>query len=496
MDKVYLGRSLSDFYPGIASEPITKVELLDNDGNITGQAGTESGRTLSALQPDGTDRMAQYILSQVRGYAHKGYEGSNALMNPAAELGDGVTVDGYYIPLIQQDTAFDSLLTSEISAPDADEIEDEYPYKSPSEKQIERKIAATRSMITKTAEEIRLEVSNEISGLSSSIDIKLDSITSTVQGQGGQLSQITQRVDGISSTVQGQGNQLSKINQTVSSISSTVQDLDGAVSSLEQTVDSFTLEVSNGYSSAWITLKANGAEIASERIKFTGDVVFSSDLADGSTSISGDCIDTGQISARYIRLGGAMNVYTSLRSDADSGGYLGYMTGMTAAGSRTSGIGICDDTESALVICTNGGVRMGYDYDSTVVCTSNKVTLTAGQVVVDGTLKSSDGTVITSDRRAKEDIRYQDDLAPYLTLFDSLRPVSYRLKGRTRRHMGLIAQEVESSMQAAGIASEDFGGLCVDEEGQYGLRYEEFIPILIAKIQKLESQIRALEEST
>ena len=536
MDKVYLGRSLSDFYPGIASDPVTRVELLDESGNITGQAGKATGKTLTALQPDGTDKMAQYILSQVSGYTHKGYEGSDALLNPAAELGDGVTVDGYYLPLIQQDTTFDGLLSSGISAPDADEIEDEYPYKSPSEKQVERKISATRSMITKTATEIRLEVTNEvdklnssitqtaseiraevndeINDLSSSIDIKLDGITSTVKGQGDRLSKVEQTADGLTSTVQGQGNrlskveqtadsltstvqgqgsQISKISQTVSSISSEVSGLDGSLSRLEQTVDSFTLEVNNGYSSSRISLLANGVEIASERIRFTGDVVFESDLSDGNTVISGDCIQTGEISAEFIRLGGQMNVYTSLRSDADSGGYLGYMTGMTAAGSSTSGIGICDDTERALMICTNGGARMGYNDTATVVCTRDKVTLTADQVVVDGTLKSSDGTVITSDRRAKEDIQYQDDLEKYLDLFDRLKPVSYRLKDRTRRHMGLIAQDVESSMQAAGIASEDFGGLCIDTEGQYGLRYEEFIPILIAKVQKLENELNGLE---
>lgn len=473
MDKVYLGRSLSDFYPGIASDPVTRVELLDESGNITGQAGKATGKILTALQPDGTDKMAEYILSQVSGYTHKGYEGNDALLNPAAELGDGVTVDGYYLPLIQQDTTFDGLLSSGISAPDADEIEDEYPYKSPSEKQVDRKIAATRSMITKTAEEIRLEVSNEISGLSSSIDIKLDSITSTVQGQGSQIS---------------------KISQTVSSISSEVSGLGGSLSRLEQTVDSFTLEVNNGYSSSRISLLANGVEIASERIRFTGDVVFESDLSNGNTVISGDCIQTGEISAEFIRLGGQMNVYTSLRANADSGGYLGYMSGMTAAGSSTSGIGICDNTERALMICTNGGARMGYNETATVVCTRDKVTLTADQVVVDGTLKSSDGTVITSDRRAKEDIQNQDDLEKYLNLFDCLKPVTYRLKGRIRRHMGLIAQDVESSMQAVGIASEDFGGLCIDEEGQYGLRYEEFIPILIAKVQKLEKKFNELEE--
>lgn len=492
-DKTYLGLQISDFSESGQLQPISRITLLLDDDNAY-TAGDDTGRELEISCPWATQKMANDLLSELKGYRYRPFQANGAYLNPAAELGDGVTVGGIYSVLASSDTTFDAACVSDISAPGEEELDHEYPYETQSKRQFNRKIAATRSMITKTAEEIRLEVSNEINGLSSSIDIKLDGITSTVQGQGDRLSKVEQTADSLTSTVQGQGSQISKISQTVSSISSEVSGLDGSLSRLEQTVDSFTLEVNNGYSSSRISLLANGVEIASERIRFTGDVVFGSDLSDGSTVISGDCIQTGEISAEFIRLGGQMNVYTSLRANADSGGYLGYMSGMTAAGSSTSGIGICDDTERALMICTNGGARMGYNDTATVVCTRNKVTLTADQVVVDGTLKSSDGTVITSDRRAKEDIQDQDDLEKYLDLFDCLKPVSYRLKGRTRRHMGLIAQDVESSMQAAGIASEDFGGLCIDEEGQYGLRYEEFIPILIAKVQKLEKKLNELEE--
>ena len=36
MDKTYLGRRLAEFSPGIASQPITKVELLDENGDVVG----------------------------------------------------------------------------------------------------------------------------------------------------------------------------------------------------------------------------------------------------------------------------------------------------------------------------------------------------------------------------------------------------------------------------------------------------------------------------
>lgn len=179
MDKTYLGRRLAKFSPGIASQPISKVELLNENGDVVGVSGSDTGRTLTALQPDGTNAMAAAILAKVSGYKHIGYEGSKALLDPAVELGDAVTVDGLYVPLVALDMTFDPLLAPDISAPDADELDDEYPYKSPTQRQIERNMAKTRSLITKTNEEISLKV----------------------EGIDGRVSDITQTVDGISLSV-------------------------------------------------------------------------------------------------------------------------------------------------------------------------------------------------------------------------------------------------------------------------------------------------------
>ena len=179
MDKTYLGRRLEEFSPGIASKPITKVELLDENGDVVGVSGSDTGRTLTALQPDGTNAMAAAILAKVSGYKHIGYEGIKALLDPAVELGDAVTVDGFYVPLIALDMTFDPLLAPDISAPDADELDDEYPYKSPTQRQIERNMAKTQSLITKTSEEINLKV----------------------EATDGRVSEVEQTVDGISLSV-------------------------------------------------------------------------------------------------------------------------------------------------------------------------------------------------------------------------------------------------------------------------------------------------------
>lgn len=293
MDKTYIGLSLSELTPGLESKPVTGVRLLDTNGDITGEAGNESGRVIEALHPDGTSEMAASILSKITGMVYRPYDGQGAILDPSAELGDGVTVGGMYSVLASTDVYFDTLCATGIGAVGDDEIDEEYPYKSPMERQIERNYAETRSLIKKSNEQILLQVDNKMHGLSSSIDVKLDSITSTVTGLSGD----------------------------VNSLSGNVSSLSQSVSTISQKVDSITLSVSNSESSSSISLNVGGVTVSSQTIQFTGDVVFASDLQDGRTVISGDNIQTGSINAidlygcRIYATEGNNDYYTQMELD-------------------------------------------------------------------------------------------------------------------------------------------------------------------------------------
>ena len=130
----------------------------------------------------------------------------------------------------------------------------------------------------------------------------------------------------------------------------------------------------------------------------------------------------------------------------------------------------------------------------------------------------SGSTAITSDRNMKTDILDIDD--KYIDFFDRLRPITYKYdcpgnKGH-RDHIGFIAQEVEEALLASGLTTEQFAGLVIeqdlvlnpnydsslsDEENAanevrydtlYSLRYEEFISLLVKKVQSLQNQVDQL----
>lgn len=460
MYRFFVGDDITSVEDNGRQLPISRVTLKVDDESIL-TAGDDTGMELEADCPHATQAMVNAILAKVKGYRYQMFSAGDAGLDPAAELGDGITAGGVYsvISRLSDDgSGFPS-----VTAPGEAELEDEYPAGGPMSREFDRKIAETRSSITKTAEQIRLEVANQVQGLSSSFTVELNSIKGQVTGLNGQVS---------------------TLEQTAESIISRVSGLYASVSTISQTVNSITLGVENGNSSSWIKLYKDGIEVASERIKFTGQVVFEDDLSSGETIISGDCIQTGEVSARYIRLGGAMDVYESLDSNA-IGGTLGYVTSYDFHGNRTYGMGMLNYNDNYQVVVTDSGARLTSPTAEVVAAVN--ITLDTSRKI-----NASTELTITSDLRKKEEVRY-DVAEKYLPLLDRLKPCSFlRKDGGDQRHLGFIAQEYRDAETAAGISSED-SVIIGKTDGFYGLTYGEFIPLLVAKIQELNNRVKELE---
>lgn len=234
--------------------PISRVTLMVDDNNAI-TAGDDTGREIVADCPFATQEMVNALLANLQGYQYHAYTASDAGIDPAVELGDAVTVGGIYsvVSRIEDDgTGYPS-----IAAPGEAELEDEYPSVGPVTQTFNRQISETRSLISKTSEEILLKVENELEGLSSSFSVQLQQIQSQVTGLNGQVSSITQKVDNI------------------------------------------TLSVSNGSTSSSISLSVGGVTVSSQTIQMNGLVTFTG-LANGTTTIDGACIKTGTIEASRI----------------------------------------------------------------------------------------------------------------------------------------------------------------------------------------------------
>lgn len=175
-DKYYVGGDITSFSDNGKYKPISRVTLLvDDENSLT--AGDDTGMEVIASCPHATQPMVNALLQTMKGYQYQAYEAGAANIDPAAELGDGVTVGGIYSPLSK--ISDDGRGYAGIASPGEAEMEDEYPSGGYITQEFNRKIAETRSTITKTSEEINLKV----------------------EGIDGRVSDITQTVDGISLSV-------------------------------------------------------------------------------------------------------------------------------------------------------------------------------------------------------------------------------------------------------------------------------------------------------
>lgn len=228
-EKIFLGSNVGDLETGDVPANITRVNLsVDSDHYYT--AGDDTGRTIEVTCPWGSQEMANSILASVSGKTYQPYTATDALLDPAAEIGDAVTLGGYYSVIADISTSFDRASAPTISAPGSDEIDDEYPYESRERRETNRQLAQTRSLISKTSEEILLQVENELEGLSSSFSVQLDNITGRVNGLDGEFAELSLTLDGLTVTdstgktvINGSMIQTSNLYVNAANISGTLQ---------------------------------------------------------------------------------------------------------------------------------------------------------------------------------------------------------------------------------------------------------------------------------
>lgn len=174
-DKYYVGRDVTSFSDKGKYKPISRVTLLvDDENSLT--AGDDTGMEVIASCPHATQPMVNALLQTMKGYQYQAYEAGAANIDPAAELGDGVTVGGIYSPLSK--LSDDGRGYAGISSPGEAEMEDEYPAEGYITQEFNRKIAETRTTITKTSEEIMLKVEG-IDGKYTEVKTTLDGLTVT-----------------------------------------------------------------------------------------------------------------------------------------------------------------------------------------------------------------------------------------------------------------------------------------------------------------------------
>ena len=269
------------FIPLIPTD--TEVDIQTNVSNFTlskkyeafGQVvfnfESDDGSTVSALYPD-VDKpngpvietkmlgmtnsgyattIAQNVYNAIKTYLYSPYKASDAILDPAMELGDGLTINGLYTVIAVLDETCDGLYSANIEAPSYEETDYEFVYQTKSDKNLERKLAKSTA----------------------SMKIGIDSITQMVTGLAKPW---------ISNTSYTVGDIVEHENKfyrcTVSNSDSTFDpdkwtEIDSGVveSILQLAIGKMTLSVNSTAGGSSIELTSGGITIESQRVYFQTD---------------------------------------------------------------------------------------------------------------------------------------------------------------------------------------------------------------------------------
>lgn len=501
-----VGLDITEFQDNGRRRPVSRVTLLVDEENAF-TAGDDTGLEITADCPYATQEMADAVLAQVQGYEYQAFTAGAANVDPAAELGDSITVSGVYSVISSFSDHGDGY--PDVSAPGEAELEDEYPSAGPMTQEINRKFAETRSSITKTAEEIRLEVQNEVSGLSSSVTVALDAITGRVEDTESGLSQ-TLRIaaDGVTIT-NAQGSRLTIDGGQIDATKIHTEQLDASKINAAELNLSGAITFGDLDAEMQTSLTAMGTDLTSTKMTAeTTSQTVGGWMYTGTTYIDGAKLMTGTVRASTLEGG---EIYL-LDQNARRAGSFTLDGASSYAGSK--------------VVMRSGAVEITADYGdvfiqssvgryigvtSYVSCGGNLAPTPtnsyscgmSGQIWTD--IYAANSVIQTSDRQKKKNLCYDLDL--YDAFFDALRPVSFLFTdGQSgRRHIGMIAQDVESALTDAGLTDMEFAGFVKspreDEDGEiipgaydYALRYGEFVALTVWQIQRLKKEIADLKQ--
>ena len=136
--------------------------LLDNDQELF--AGDETGYVYEITCPFATQAAADRLLTKMQGFVYRPFAAEAAVINPACELGDTLSVpDGlggtFLTGLFSSNLVFDSLCAASVSAPEDEELDHEYPYIPATERSFTRRIQNVQSELTLQAQQIAAKVS-------------------------------------------------------------------------------------------------------------------------------------------------------------------------------------------------------------------------------------------------------------------------------------------------------------------------------------------------
>lgn len=133
--------------------------IVNIDDETQASSGTDTGRTLELDNPlFGSPTVAAKLLQRLKGYQYQPYSAQGALVDPAAEMGDAISVNDIYGGIYTRERTFGRLMITDVSAPNDEEINHEYKWETPTDRKLKREMEDVRATFAIQSDRIEARV--------------------------------------------------------------------------------------------------------------------------------------------------------------------------------------------------------------------------------------------------------------------------------------------------------------------------------------------------
>ena len=167
----------------------SKVIIHVDDETVI-EVGNDTGLTLEFDNPFATNAMAQRILAKLNGHQYQPYDATGVILDPAAEMGDALSIKNVSGGIYKRSRTFGSLMKADVSAPRDEEIDHEYKYESPTERKFKRQVDDVKASILIQAGLIEAKVSKTSPAGNTSFSWAMNDTSHTWYANGSQVMKV------------------------------------------------------------------------------------------------------------------------------------------------------------------------------------------------------------------------------------------------------------------------------------------------------------------
>lgn len=335
----------------------------DEEGNnIEYRAGDETGTVLEITNEWGSQAQANAIYQKIRGFRYQPYKAASSRIDPAAEIGDAVTISDIYSGIFVRQSTYGRSILTDLEAPSKEEVEHEFQVKSPTSRQYERFTRSVRASLSINASKIAAEVEDRKAAddiLRATLDIQAQEIAAKVSQEGGDTSSFWWKLLYSQFSVGNQQGELFRVDKSGAFVQGEIRATSGKIGGFDIRSDylSYNNQTWGGTNTTGAYLGRSGfqmgrdfsvdmqghAVMASADIRGTlraGDLIYGGDAG----YLSGSGLESHTVAGNRLQYGTVSTSYTSGGINT-SLGYADYANGVfngwnTAANLKTGAKGL------------------------------------------------------------------------------------------------------------------------------------------------------------